>query len=310
MVAEGGTVTPMGREPSAEDAQRPPFRRVADQLRAEIQDNVLRVGQQLPTQDELKDRFQVSRSTIQRALQELHEDGFIDSQRGRAAEVADWQAARHVGYRTPEIAAVSLAEHLEQAFQDRRVTIDAYCLTTETLNGALERPLRQIYAGSLPPPESIRVRLLLPSPGAHLALPKRLDDLEDDRPLDRLRRLIRSNAFVLRSKLLQLTTPQLVEPPPEVSVEIRSVPLTPLQKLYILNGEHALFGLYRVVERQLPENPEWGSMYDVLGLGSKLFWHSSDPADPDDASAAFVRESREWFESLWSTIAQETKFSE
>jgi DNA-binding transcriptional regulator YhcF (GntR family) len=290
---------------------RAPFRRVADQLRSEIQDHVLRVGQQLPTQDELKTRFKVSRSTIQRALQELQEDGFIESQRGRAAVVADWNARGGAPEEAiPQLAVVSLVQHLETAFEtSEHVTIDASCLTTQTLHGALERPLRRIYTGELRP-KSLRMRLLLPSPSADLALPKRLDDPEDDKPLERLRRLITINAYVLRNKVLALCDSQVVPRPPEVSVEIRAVPITPVQKLYILNGSDALFGFYRVVEREVPQHQDWGNIYDVLGLSSLLFWHSRDPADPGSPSGVFVREAQEWFESLWSTIASDLKLSE
>jgi DNA-binding transcriptional regulator YhcF (GntR family) len=300
----------MVKEPSSSHALRAPFQRVADQLRSEIQDNVLQVGQPLPTQDELKTRFKVSRSTIQRALQELHEDGFIDSQRGRVAVVADrHQRGAPGGIHTPQLAVVSLAQHLETAFEAEHVTVDAFCLTTQTLHGALERPLRRIYAGELSP-RSLRMRLLLPSPEADLALPKRLEAPGDGKPLERLRRLIRSNSYLLRNKVMALSESQLVPNPPDVSVEIRAVPLTPVQKLYVLNGTDALFGLYRVVEREIPEHQDWGPIYDVLGLGSLLFWYSHDSGDADNPAGMFVREAQEWFESLWSTIAHDLKLSE
>ncbi|GGO87246.1 GntR family transcriptional regulator [Wenjunlia tyrosinilytica] len=290
------------------ETRRPPFQRVAEELRQEILQGTLAVGDQLPTQEMLKERFHVSRSTVQRAIQELQDEGYLDSQRGRAAVVANRHPPSE-DLHQPQAAVVSLVQHLESAFAAEHVRIDAFCLTTQTLHGAFERPLRRIYAGELRP-KSITLRVLLPSPGAHLALPQRLSDPDDAKPLKRLNRLINNNAYLLRNKLLALGESQMVAHAPEVSVEIRSVPITPVQKLYVLNENDVLVGFYRVVERSIPENPEWGPVYDVLGLGSTLFWHAKNPDDDNDPSGIFVRESQAWFTSLWSTIAEELKLSE
>lgn len=91
---------------------------------------------------------------------------------------------------------------------------------------------------------------------------------------------------------------------PEVSVEIRTVAVTPLQKLYLLNGTEALTAYYTVVPRTVEYEKEQLEIYDVLGLSSKIFRSSSDKDSRDEQEAAYVTESRLWFESLWSTISR------
>jgi hypothetical protein len=51
-------------------------------------------------------------------------------------------------------------------------------------------------------------------------------------------------------------------------------------------------------------------IYDVLGLEAKLFHHSSADAEVDPMSAVYVEETTEWFESLWSTIAEPLRLFE
>ncbi|MDF9814739.1 biotin operon repressor [Streptomyces sp. SPB162] len=264
---------------------------------------VLAAGDQIPTQKALSRRFKVSRATVQRALDELRKDAYIDSQRGRGSYVLRPSAApahaapSHAG---PGPAGVELAEHLEAAFRVPTVTLDSFSLTAETLNSAMQGPLRLIQAGELEAPESVKVRLLLPSPDAMLAVPRLADDPEDPRPRERLRQLAQSHALGLQSSVGRLADLGLGT---EVSVEIKSVAVTPVNKLYLLNETESLFGYYKVVRRTVSYRGEDMDIYDFLGLGATLFHHSAK-AGPDPYGAEFVRRSRDWFESVWSTIAE------
>ncbi|MFI9106289.1 GntR family transcriptional regulator [Streptomyces fildesensis] len=290
----------------------PPFRRIADELRAEMDSGVLAAGDQIPTQDALSRRFKVSRATVQRALDELRKGDYIDSQRGRGSYVLrgrtssrpDHEGRSHSG---PGPAGVELAEHLEAAFREPRVTLDSFSLTAETLNSALQGPLRSIQAGEIDPPQSVAVRLLLPEPGAQLAVPRLVGDAGDGRPMERLRRLAQSHAHGLQGSVGRLKDLGLVT---EASVEIRSVKVTPVNKLYLINGTEALFGYYKVVERTVSYRGEDMEIYDFLGLGATLFHYSAAGAGPDPYSAEYVRRSQDWFDSIWSTIAEPLRLFE
>jgi hypothetical protein len=90
----------------------------------------------------------------------------------------------------------------------------------------------------------------------------------------------------------------------DVSVEVRTVEITPLQKVYLLNGTEALSGYYNVSSRRVLIGEESMEIYDFLGLRAMLFHHSAAQPDPDPYDAANVEELSGWFESLWSTIAE------
>lgn len=274
----------------------PPYRQIALVLRAEIDQGDLRAGQQLPTQQALVRRFDVSRATIQRALDDLRQEGYIDSQQGRGSYVLD-RAADHS---QPGPAGVNLADYVDEAFQASHVTVDSFSLTAETLNSALQEPLRRVRMGEIRP-DSVAVRLLLPTMDARLALPQLVSDPADDRPLRRLRRLITGQAITLASAVRSLADSGHVA---DVAVEIKMVPATPLHKLYVLNGTEALFGFYVPVRRPVLFDGENLDIYDVLGLDATLFHHSSGPDANDSQSRTFAVDSQRWFDSLWSTIAE------
>ncbi|MFI1097757.1 GntR family transcriptional regulator [Streptomyces sp. NPDC020917] len=283
-------------------AHRPPYLHIADVLRGEIHDGVFRVGERLPPQAELEQRFNVSRPTVQRALTELRRAGYLDNQRGRAAEVLDWKAASTPppppqGMPGPTFQI--LDRFVAEAFEAEDVTIDAYSLSAETLSSALAAPLNRVIARELNP-KSIRLRLLLPTSDAILGIP-RLVDGEEEWPLARLRELLGAQVVSLTSAFRRVTDvrAEIVQ-----SVQLSVVPVTPLHKLYILNGRSALSGFYRVVRRDISYREHEGEIFDVLGVGAVLFPYRADPDDTGSHGSRFVEESQEWFDSLWTTIAQ------
>jgi DNA-binding FadR family transcriptional regulator len=283
----------------------PPYRRIADALRGEILDGVYPVGGRIPSQADLEQRFRVSRPTIQRALTELRKGGFIDNRRGRSAEVLPWPerggAAAPVAAEAPEPAFAALATHITQAFEQRHITLDAFSLTTQTLNSALGTQLQRILRGELNP-ASIHLRLLLPSQAAHLAVPRTVADPGDERPLRRLRQLVRGHVVALRSGFTSMSDRR---PDIDQVVEFRTVPVTPLHKLYLVNRDVALFGHYQVVERPIQfGDGQFEDTYDVLGIDAMLFPYRRDPDNQHTADSRFVAEAQAWFDSLWSTIAE------
>jgi GntR family transcriptional regulator len=64
------------------------YSRVETVLASEIADGALKVGDQLPTEDSLVARFEVSRITVRRAIQNLVTRGLVEIRRGKGTFVA------------------------------------------------------------------------------------------------------------------------------------------------------------------------------------------------------------------------------
>ncbi|MFW6695177.1 winged helix-turn-helix domain-containing protein [Streptomyces sp. MAR4 CNX-425] len=272
--------------------------RVAGALRERIRSGELRPGDSLPTQKVLMAEFAVERSVVRKALEQLKRERLLaDVGRGAPPTVAE---PRAVDAEEPRAAGVELVDRIELAFQATHVTLDVLNLTTETLTQALAPTAMRIAIGEQRAPESITARILVPSPDAQLAIPQLTGDPSDPRPRQRLHDLVQLHARSLDHTLRNLRERDLV---PEVSVEIRGMPLTPTSKLYVFNGTEALMGYYRVLRREVEYQGEMMAIHDVLGLNAPLFHYSAGPDSRDQHDAAFVEHSRAWFESLWSSIA-------
>lgn len=281
---------------SPADRGRPPHEAVAATLRERIDSGELPPGARIPTQKDLVSEFGVNRTVVRQALDVLRRDGHLtDSGRGAPPTVAEHGTGREA----PKPAGTQLAERLYEAFRADHVTIDTFSLTTETLNKALAGPHLAIVDGTIAP-RSITVRAIVPSSDARLALPQLMDDSADPRPLRRLHELQRAWAVALRMSLGTFRDRYGV---PDVSCEIRTVPATPLHKLYVLNGIEALMGHYHVVREEVTYQGEELRIYDVIGLESTLFRFTSGPGSKDEQHHFFVQDSQNWFDSLWKTIA-------
>jgi DNA-binding GntR family transcriptional regulator len=76
-------VEPAGAEPTS------PYQRIAADLRGAISCGALGPSAQLPTVNQLRDRYQVSAGTANRAIAELKAEGLVIASRGRRAVVND-----------------------------------------------------------------------------------------------------------------------------------------------------------------------------------------------------------------------------
>ena len=65
----------------------PLYRQLVQYLRSDILRGVFPVGSQLPTEEELADRFAVSRHTVREALRQLRADGLVSSRQGSGTTV-------------------------------------------------------------------------------------------------------------------------------------------------------------------------------------------------------------------------------
>jgi DNA-binding transcriptional regulator YhcF (GntR family) len=273
---------------------------IADILRDRIRTGDLKAGDRLPTQAELADEFGVERGTVRQALRALQEDGLLSNvSKGSPPRIAEPPATSG----EPQPTMVGLAPRLTQAFAAQHVHIDVVCHTAETLMIALGESVRQIHEGTARP-ESIDVRILLPSRDIDLAFPRLVEEEQGEEDAVHQRWLAMRNAqiHVLRHNLQALRSTHGID----VHVAFRALPFTPPVKLYVLNGEEVLLGYYVLTERAEEYESQTLEMYDALGSQSLLFSFETRAGQRD---AAFVEESQKWFDALWETITTDLTLS-
>ncbi|WP_030442918.1 GntR family transcriptional regulator [Actinoplanes subtropicus] len=261
---------------------------IANKLRAAILTRRLQPGDRLPSQPDLAARYGVARETVKRALELLRAERLIVTRQGSGAFV-----------RAQTQRAVELRPHIEAAFERPHVAIDFAGFSGETLRDALSEVLDKVRAGYLTP-ESIAVRVLISDMTAPMALPARAETQSDDPAVrERAERITRRAADGILDQVGELGDLGLV---PSVTVEVRMHRASPLFKLYVLNREEVFYGFYPVMERTVSIKGEPMAIYDLMGKDVPLFHYAV--AD-DDAShgTQFVEASRQWFDSVWSTIA-------
>ncbi|MEU6259035.1 winged helix-turn-helix domain-containing protein [Streptomyces sp. NPDC047043] len=272
---------------------------IADILRDRIRSGDLKAGDRLPTQAELADEFGVERGTVRQALRVLQEDGLLTNvSKGSPPRIAE--PAPVVG--EPQPTMVALAPRLSEALAAQHVRIDAACLTAESFMTAVSQSVRLIHEGRARP-ESIDVRVLLPSRKINLAFPVPVEGRGDDDPVhQRWLRNRNAQAQVLQHNLLALQETHGID----VHVTFRALPFTPPVKLYLFNGKEALIGYYVLAEREAEYESQTLEMYDTLGSQSVLFSFQKRAGQRD---AAFVEESQKWFDALWETITTDLTLS-
>ncbi|WP_406200762.1 MULTISPECIES: GntR family transcriptional regulator [unclassified Streptomyces] len=277
------------------------FQRVADELRARMTDGPYAPGSYLPSQRDLAEEFGVSRDTVQRALRELVDEGWIESRQGSGSRVIKTQ---RIHSPTPKATrsrrGITLESLISEAFEQPEVTLDVYTLTSESLYWRIQQQADRIRGRSISPGR-ITLRMLLPAETQSLPYPRVKDDQGDQRLRERLHDITERHTESLRESLGALKTEGWV---PSVDVEIRRAPLTPAFKLYLFNGAEALHGPYEVIERKIELEPgEEITALDVLGLGATLTHHVKDD-EPNSSGSVFVESMQKWFDSVWNLLSE------
>jgi hypothetical protein len=90
----------------------------------------------------------------------------------------------------------------------------------------------------------------------------------------------------------------------DARAEIRVYPAVPLFKLYLINDSEVFFGYYPVQEHAVPLDGTSTAIWDLMAKDTILFHHSVD-ADEDTMASQYVKQSRMWFDSIWSTVSRE-----
>ncbi|GIE96686.1 winged helix-turn-helix domain-containing protein [Paractinoplanes rishiriensis] len=261
---------------------------IANKLRAAILTRRLQPGDKLPSQPDLVARYGVARETVKRALEVLRSERLIVTRQGSGAFV-----------RAQTQRAVELRPHIEAAFERPHVSIDFAGFSGETLRDAIAEALDKVRVGRLAP-ESIAVRVLISDMTTPVALPARAETQSDDPAVrERAERITRRAADAIIDQVAELGDLGLIR---SATVEVRMHRASPLFKLYILNNEEVFYGFYPVVERTVAIKGEPMAIYDLMGKDVPLFHYA---VTDDDAShgTQFVEASRQWFDSMWSTIA-------
>ncbi|MCW1094908.1 MULTISPECIES: winged helix-turn-helix domain-containing protein [Streptomyces] len=283
---------------SVNGSRRLSSQEIAEVLRERIRQGDLKAGDRLPTQAELAEEFGVERGTVRQALRALQEDGLLTNvSKGSPPRIAEPAAPRA----EPQPTMVALGPRLAEAFAAPRVRVDVVCHTSETLMLALSEPLRLIHEGRIHP-EAIDFRVLMPSRDIELAFPVLVEDEEDDPVHQRWLQMRNAQARVLQHNLHAVRSTHRVD----VRIAFRALPFTPPMKLYLLNGEEALFGYYMLTRREEEYESRTLQMYDALGSQSLLFSFLRRAGHRD---AVFVDESQKWFDALWETITTDMTLS-
>jgi DNA-binding transcriptional regulator YhcF (GntR family) len=277
------------------------FQRVADELRGRMTDGTYPLRSFLPSQRDLAEELDVSRDTVQRALRELVNEGWIESRQGSGSRVIKTQRIQSSAAKaTRSRREVTLAPFISEAFEQPEVTLDVYTLTSESLDAHIRLQAERIRGGFIAP-QHITLRMLLPDVTLPLPYPRVKDDRNDPRLRERLRTITELHTASLLGSLRDLQTEGLV---PFVDVQIRHAPLTPTFKLYLFNGVEVLHGPYEVIERKIVLEPgEEITALDVLGLGATLTHHVKDQ-DPSSSGSVFVESMQKWFDSVWELLAE------
>ncbi|MHA6762558.1 winged helix-turn-helix domain-containing protein [Streptacidiphilus sp. PAMC 29251] len=259
-----------------------------------------RPGESLPSGKSLADEIGVSRATMQKALQELSDEGLIITSPGKRAVLApaegeppleEPEGHSHGPSRTIE----TLQNRIALATRSGKLTIDAFCVTSESLVAAIQLQMLALRASRTVLSE-FRIRLLVSNYSATPTFPRVIGHPDDHRPLARLQLITQTQVASLQAAVDNLRTFQLVEGNPKV--EVRAVPFPPMTKLYVLNGNEVLEGFYQLTERSVDIGGEEYRIDDLAGLDSKLFWRTRH-ALPNHVDSKFVRTVQAFFESWW-----------
>lgn len=274
------------------------YLRVAERLRVRVTEGTYPLRSFLPSQRDLAEEFGVSRDTVQRALQELKDEGWIESRQGSGSRVVRTQWIHSPISERPD-RTVTLGPLVRRAFEVPHVTLDVYTLTSESLDAHIRLQTQRIGSGEISP-QSITLRMLLPHKDVDFPYWRSEGGVYDQLLRERFLGIAHHHTTSLRTALSDLRTLKLV---PEVHFELRRIMAAPLFKTYLFNKREALHGLYGVYERpiELGDGRETTTV-DVFGLGANLTHHVKDD-DPSSPGTVFVSGVQSWFDGLWDLLA-------
>ncbi len=78
------------------NATKPRYQQLKDLIIGQISSGALRPADRVPSENELVESMQVSRMTANRALRELHDEGYVERIAGRGTFVSDFRSQSHL----------------------------------------------------------------------------------------------------------------------------------------------------------------------------------------------------------------------
>jgi GntR family transcriptional regulator len=160
----GGAVG-LGTLDRADD--RPPYRQIADHLRAAIERGELQPGDRLPSEAALMKHYQVARMTARQAIQELRSEGRVVSEQGRGVFVRQAPPVRRLA---------------SERFARRHRDAGLAAFSAEAAKSGFTPRVDQIEVSRALPPPEVRERLQLPEDAPVVIRSRRY--LADGRPVE------------------------------------------------------------------------------------------------------------------------------
>lgn len=275
------------------DDPRPPYRQVANHLRAAILTGEFEPGDQLPTGGQLSEMYGVARMTIQKAIQILRKEDLIVSRQGSGVFV-----------RGRATTATGLRSAVDSGFEANEVTIDFLGNSTESLRSALADPLEKVRRGRYTP-DLIRVRAVVPDTAAPWTLPCRAADRTD---LPSLRKQIRSridrHLVTIVDAVHDLEELGLVH---SAAAEVRTMAPVQLVELYLINERELFLGLSPVGERTLEVDGAEQRVIDIHAEDTALLHRRrTDEGSSSQGlgDSSYTSEALAWFDGIWDTVAE------
>jgi hypothetical protein len=205
---------------------------VAADIRQRITTGKLWIGAYL-SDEILAEVYRVGKNTVQLALWNLQEEGYLDEGDRVHKEWRDRSKTRGAY-------GITLKQNLDEVFEaGGDVKIRAYCFTSETIDGSLTAPLESLFNGTQAI-GSLSLELVISDPDAPLDIPAMVGDPTNPFPRERLHRITAKHTRNLIKSFNALSECKNVG---DVSIEIRMLPQTPTHKVIILN-DRVLTGLY------------------------------------------------------------------
>ena len=271
---------------------RPPYRQVANHLRAAILTGEFEAGDQLPTGGQLSEMYGVARMTVQKAIQVLRKEDLIVSRQGSGVFVKG-RPTRTTGLR----------RHMEAGFEASEVTIDYLGYPSESLRSALWEPLERVRRGRYRP-DLLRLRAIVPDTTQPWRLPVRLDDGTDEPALRaEAQSTIDRHVVPLVDAVNDLEELGLI---PSAAAEVRTVASVQLVELCLINERELFLGLCPVGERTIAVDGTDRRVIDLLADDTAMLHHRVPDDDTSDGigDAGHVAAAVAWFETIWDTVAK------
>ena len=124
---------------------KPKYQVIIDDIKSKILSGSYNVGEQIPTESALQDKYNVSRHTIRKAILELSNEGFLRSEKGSGTYVSNQYQSKSIGNSNTKTIGVITTYISDYIFPsiirgiERRLNEDNYSLLLASTNNDVEQ---------------------------------------------------------------------------------------------------------------------------------------------------------------------------